>query len=279
MQQDLENGQLPDYADPPIVETVLGLQFDPLADCTNGHLGAFWTSLNREDWPTVADAPNLEPQFERFTDSGRWVPDLRVRLSQDPASRLQIRNRNNDRMIQVQNGRFHFNWLGQTGSIYPRFEQVRDEFELYLRKFIDFVDQEKIGDFRPNQWEVTYVNHIPKGTVWNSPSDWSFFRLLGQVPTADPFVQAESFTGEWHFQIPPELGRLHIAWQHAKSKIPDQQDEELIRLTLTARGPTQESEDRLQSIIEGVRLGRDSIVRTFKELMSDDANQRWGLKP
>ena len=268
----------PDYDNPPLIETVLGAQFDRLRGFKNAHLGAFWKTLDTEDWPVVSDAPPLPPQLEQFTDSAKWGKGLQIQVTQDPASRLRIKNKAGDRMIQVQNGRVHSNWIGEEGIPYPRYPRVREAFADVMRRFLEFLAQEKLGDFRPNQWEVTYVNQIPKGTVWNTPSDWSFFRPLGAVPSVPEIVEGESFNGEWHFVIPEQRGRLHVQWQHAVKPDPEKEHDEFIRLTLTARGPLQQSEDVSETVLDGLNLGREVIVRSFRDFMSDEANTYWGLK-
>lgn len=58
---------LPEYGNPPVVETVVGVQFQSLSGFTNAHLGAFWQALGVQDWPTVQDVPPLPRQEERFT--------------------------------------------------------------------------------------------------------------------------------------------------------------------------------------------------------------------
>lgn len=68
-----DRGPLPSYANPPVVETVLGVQFERLSGFKNGHLGAYWKSLPTGQWATVDDAPPLEPQFERFEPPARWA--------------------------------------------------------------------------------------------------------------------------------------------------------------------------------------------------------------
>lgn len=277
MEGPAEKGPLPDYENPPVVETVLGVQFERLPGCRNAHLGAFWKTLDTEEWREVFDAPPLQAQFERFTESARWSSiGAQLTVTQDPSVRLQIKNKDGDRMIQVQNGRLHFNWLGQAGGQYLRYENVRGGFLWILQRFIKFVGPEKMGDFRPNQWEVTYVNHIPKGTVWNTPNDWGFFRPLGAVPTVEDLVQGESFSGEWHFVIPEQRGRLHVQWQHGQKSEPEGQ--EIIVLMLTARGPVAKSEDARQAILDGLDRGHETIVRSFAAFMSRAANDYWGLK-
>ena len=114
--------------------------------------------------------------------------------------------------------------------------------------------------------------------MWNTPSDWSFFRPLGAVPSVPEIVEGESFNGEWHFVIPEQRGRLHVQWQHAVKPDPEKEREEFIRLTLTARGPVQQSEDASETVLDGLNLGRDVIVRSFRDFMSDEANTYWGLK-
>jgi len=276
MPSSVEQYPLPDYERPPLVETVLGVQFERIERFGNGHLGAFWRTLDTGEWPTVSDAPLLPPQFERFGNNSRWAASLQFSLSPAPVSRLQIRHQDGERMIQVQNGRLHFNWLGRAGGVYPRYETVRQGFHAALEQFVKFLDREKLGDFRPNQWEVTYLNHIVKGTVWNTPSDWRFFRPLCGLPSIEGLVYGESFSGEWHFVIPERRGRLHIQWEHAVRSEP--QETEVIVLTLTARGPLGRESDLSDGILSSLDLGRETIVRAFRDFMSDEANRYWGLR-
>lgn len=276
MSHAFENSPLPDYTNPPVVETILGVQFERLPNFTNGHLGAFWKSLNAADWPVAADAPPLQLQFERFSEAARWAKGLQIQLSQIPAGRLQIKSRHGDRMIQVQNGRLHFNWLGESGGRYPRYEAVRAGFTEALESFIAFATQSEVGRIQANQWEITYVNHIPKGTIWNVPADWTFFLPLQGMPSIQGVIEGENFAGEWHFVIPGQRGRLHIEWQHAPKGAAKQPDE-IIQITLTARGPIESPGDSLNPVLAGLDLGRATIVRAFRTMMNDDANRQWGL--
>lgn len=276
---DTTTAALPDYKNPPVIETVLGVQFDRLPQLKNAHLGAFWNTLNLEEWPNIADAPLLPPQFEQFGVVGGWSRSMKLQLTDDPACRVQIKNANGDRMVQVQNGRMHLNWLGQQGLAYPRYEQMRGEFITVFEQFQQYIVDFACGDLRPNQWEITYVNQIPRDTVWKTVADWGFFLPLRGIPAVEHVVQGESFGGEWHFTIPGERGRLHIEWRHGKgTSFNKQDDDEIIRITLTARGPTSLKDREVPAILEGLDLGRATIVQAFRNLMSDEANRYWGLK-
>lgn len=269
---------LPDYAKPPVVETILGVQFDRLSAFRNAHLGAYWMAIGgNAEWPWVADAPPLQPQFEQFSKSGNWASGIELRLSQSVGGRLQLKNAAGDRMIQVQNGRLHVNWIAQPGGTYPRYAAVREEFGNLLERFMEFLAGLRLGEMALNQWEVTYINHIPRGVLWESPNDWRFFVPLAGVPSISGLIEGESFAGEWHFAIPGERGRLHINWQHGlKSDAPDERTE-FVRLTLTARGPL-DRKSNAQGVIEGLDLGHETVVRTFAALMTREANEEWGLR-
>ena len=265
---------LPSFKNPPVVETVLGVQFDRLDGFTNGHLGAFWKSLP-DGWSHVRNASSLDPTLERFTEGPlRADPGFLLTVTRDPSTRLLIKNHAKDRMIQVQNGRLHYNWLGAAGGEYPRYSKVRSEFDRTFKDFKGFVASEDLGELSPNQWEVTYVNHFPKGTVWNDPGDWVsvFPTLLG--PTSKSVKgRFESFEAKWHFEIEPQKGRLHLDIHHGLRSGPE--PAEILIMTLTARGPI---DPQGMTLDQGLELGRETIVRSFAALTSDEAHEYWGVQ-
>src|SRR5205823_5669613 len=111
----------PEYAKPPVVELVLGVQFAPIPGFTGGHAGWFWKEHLGPGWKP-SDAPLLPEQTEAFGAQG--PPKLAFQLKQAPlASRLLIENETGDRLLQLQNTRFHYNWR-KTGGDYPHYEQV-----------------------------------------------------------------------------------------------------------------------------------------------------------
>ncbi len=268
---------LPWFDRPPVVETVLGVQFDELPGLTNAHLGAFWSQLGL-DWPKVRDIPKLEPQFEEFGSERTWaLLGARLTLIQDPSVRLQIRNNNEDRMIQVQNGRFHYNWLDKPGVQYPRYEKrIRPEFDRLWSRFHDFLISTINKAPKLNQWEVTYVNHIPRETLWTQPADWARVLpgLLAHRPTHGVGT-FESVGGQWHFEIPSKRGRLHVQLVHGKRVEPD--SAEVVRMDLTARGPIAEDLPPDEALGAGLDLGRATIVRMFIALTSEEAHKFWGI--
>ncbi|MBI4716804.1 MAG: hypothetical protein HY763_03290 [Planctomycetes bacterium] len=273
------NAQLPSFRHPPVVETVLGVQFARIDGFTNAHLGAFWKYLVNEleggprDWLRTSDAPPLPDTFETFGASDKWTAALAASVAQsDAPRRLQIRNATNDRMIQVQSTRLHYNWVGTAGDTYPRYTRIRPEFDRVLSSFGAYLRGESLGELRANQWEVTYVNHIPKGSVWDNPGDWSgLFPTLPGPAASISTASFESFGGQWHYEICPKLGRLHVDIRHGRRNTVKQ--EELLVMTLTARGPVDES----VPLNRGLELGHETIVRSFAELTAPEAHAVWEI--
>lgn len=258
---------------PPVVETVLGVQFERLRGLTNAHLGAFW-ERRKKTWPHANDAPPLDEQFETFGKQAGWNRAIKLKLTQAPSSRLQIRNAAGDRMVQLQNCRLDYNWIGQPGEEYPRYRTVRPEFDQVLIKFRELVAEHELGVLVPNQWEVTYVNHMPRGTVWRDPQDWpAIFRSLPGLAVVPEGTDLEGFGAHWHFEIRPQRGRLHVELQHAYVEAPERR--EVLAMKLTARGPTRKEGDVVAAIDEGLNLGHEVIVTSFEELTSRQAHGYW----
>ncbi|HEX4145660.1 MAG TPA: TIGR04255 family protein [Pirellulales bacterium] len=259
---------LASFAHPPVIELVLGVQFDPLG-LTSGHLGWYWKSTLGDEWPRVADAPRLLDQVEPFGNMmASWpFPNLISFGRAAEAQRLQISNDSRDRMIQVQDTRFIFNWLKGEGE-YPRYPQIKTEFDTHLARFTEFARVASLNPLKPNQWEVNYVNHIPAGELWQAPADWPKV-IPGLLVRAGDYggTRFENMSGEWQSEIPERRGRLRInvAFQH---KAADQ----VLALTLTARGPVSEQE----GLTHGLDLGRKTIVTAFDQITSVEAKEHWG---
>ena len=261
---------------PPVVETVLSVQCDRLKGLTSAHLGAFW-ERRRSGWPEVTDAVPLEDQFETFGKEVAWDRVFHLRLTQSPTVRLQMRNSKGDRMIQLQNCRLDYNWIALPGQEYPRYRTVRPEFDAILGEFKQQIKEYNVGELLPNQWEITYVNHMPRGTVWNGPHDWAnVFRHPPAPGGAPNDTVLEGFGGHWHYELRPALGRLHVELQHAYVEGPNKA--EALILKLTARGPIAKEAEAMKAVKEGLNLGHDAIVTFFEKMTSNYAHDYWNRK-
>jgi uncharacterized protein (TIGR04255 family) len=278
----MTESEAPTYKNPPVIETLLGLQFEILPGLKNAHLGAFWATLGPE-WTKVSDMPASPPEFERFGDDqilGQLgaIRFSMVQLDGAPPMRVRAEKIDGDQMTQVQNGRIFFNWKKAGTAAYPHYAARKLAFCEIFEKFQQFVKGSGLGDLILNQWEITYVNHLPKGSVWNTPSDWSeLFSPIAQLSPELGFVDLESFGGERHYIIPPKRGRLHVQLQHARTpKGKETNAQEVLILKLTARGPMTPEQGRDPFAFGGgLDLGHDVIRKSFEHLTSQAARDYW----
>lgn len=265
---------LPKFDTPPVIETVLGLQFNLLQHFSTAHAGWFWSNYLDKDWTSVKTVPRLQDQFERFEGERIWQPGMQLEVhTTPPPERIQIIRKDNERMIQVQNTRFIYNWLKRTGE-YPSYEKLLPQFQEKFDLFKKFVQEAELGELELNQWEVTYVNHIPKGELWESVADWGDILPNFYVPgISEKGLLLDGFRGGWSLIIGKHEGRLHISVQHGKRQKDDEQEHELMVMNVTARGPINDG-----SFLEGLALGHESIVRTFTAVTSPKAHKHWQRK-
>jgi uncharacterized protein (TIGR04255 family) len=176
-------------------------------------------------------------------------------------------------MIQVQTTRLHYNWQKRKG-VYPSYKEVRAEFDQTLQCFRRFVAEEGLGQINPNQWEITYIDFVPPGELWQSPVEWGQV-LPGLLSKESPpkGLKLENPTAEWHYEIVPRQGRLHI--NVALGKVEGVAEGGLV-LQTTARGPI--GEGASPDLESGLSLGHDTIIAAFLNITSDEAQRAWGRR-
>lgn len=265
---------LPSYKNPPVVETVLSVQFEPVEGFTNAHLGLFWSQL-KETYPKIEDAELISRQEEKFGDDVKLssrLPRFQIRRA-EAAARLRMVAADNHAMVQLQSDRLVYNWRKMNEGEYPRWHNVQPRFKAALDELRTFLTYQSLGDVKPNQWEVTYVNQLLKGRDWHTPSDWPKLvpGLIGNTGLAKA-VAAESLECKWKFLLPEDRGRLHVDLFNGYTES-DPNSQEVLVLQLTARGgidPTCDS-----GLLNGLEKGHAAIVRTFDDITGSEAHDIW----
>jgi uncharacterized protein (TIGR04255 family) len=266
---------LPKFDSPPVVETALSVQFSPLAGFSTPMAGWFWKSYlarlqGGDAWNKVSETARLEDQLERFGPSEMmWGQfGIKMRPGGEP-QRTQVIRADMERMIQVQDSRFILNWQKRSGG-YPSFEVLSAEFRVIFPAFEEFVATAGLAPLEQNQWEITYINHIPKGDLWQTPRDWKNIIPCLTFPPARAELVAETLSSDWRFGMGGDRGRLYASVRHARIS---PSAEEVMQLTLTARGPIDLQKGWTAS--QGFRMGHETIVRSFTEMTSTEAHGRW----
>jgi uncharacterized protein (TIGR04255 family) len=264
----------PEFTNPPTVETVLGVQFEPLRGFRSNHYGWFWRDhLKDKGFGSVSDETPLPTYVEEF-----GVPKLRLTKAADGGEvvgvRMKTRTADRGRTVQLQPDKLYLSW-NRLGPEAPRYENVRGEFEALFADLTVFAGGAGLGPVRPNLWEVHYVNQIPPGELWTDPRDWH--RVLPRLfPTTDPSVPGARFatySGEWHFEIEPQRGRVHV---RVAKMVMNQSPAPTLYFSLLARGEVGGAGSL--DVLAGLEAGHTACVRLFFDLTSPEAHAEWGLK-
>lgn len=268
-------GDLPDFRHPPLVETVLSLQFKPLERFSLVHVGLLWHQF-RSKFPLIEEHSPLPVARESFEAASHGQIEVSIEEG-PPVPRVWFLNESETELIQIQADRFIHNWrkAGNAAIHYPRYEHVRSKFRDEVEDFQQFLSDEKLGQIVIDQCEVTYVNHIERCDVWQRHGEIQ--RVLRNWTSLEDSFLPEPEDGRFHqrFVILSDsgdrVGRLHTSLTPAWT---DGEDSPILVLSLTARGnPVGEGIDGAFNFLD---LGRSWIVKGFADLTTTDMHRVWG---
>ncbi len=211
---------LPDFDDPPVVETVLGVEFAPLEKWSIPHFGLFWHEV-RDEYPGFEVQPPLDSQIERFgrevRREARQPQMVKFEVLSQPPIRCWFIDQSGRRLLQVQNDRFVHNWrkVGPAET-YPRYESIRPIFEREWERFCRFLESNALGTPEVRQCEVSYVNHLDQGKGWQTFADLgNVIACWSGTPTGRFLPAPEDVGLKTCYLMPDNQGRLHIQLQPA----------------------------------------------------------------
>jgi uncharacterized protein (TIGR04255 family) len=250
---------LPSYKNPPVNEVVCGMRFHPLEKLRIPHIGLLWNKF-RQEYPIVQHAsPIVGAKGEIPIDNATGLP----------LPRAWFINKSDDQLIQFQFDRFYFNWRRRQ-NVYPRYLYVITNFESLLETVEKSFDEFELGKLKPIEYELSYINHIPKGQEWNTIGDLSsIFSDFFWRQTTGRFLPApENVSWQMNFPLPEKMGLLTVNLKQAtriEDKVP------LLVLELVARsvGETRTREG-IEAIREWFNVAHEWIVRGFTDLTTPE---------
>ena len=265
---------LADYQQPPVIETVLSLQFDQLKDFKLVDFRPLH-DLFRERFPNIEERSPLESVFETF--GPREAASVRLELhGMPPLPRVWFVNDSGSELVQFQTDRLAHNWRkGPRDEKYPRYEAIRASFRKEVETLQEWLRAaRKVSSIQPTQCEVTYVNHISVGD--NAASSWDLGRAISIVsPAADlPFADDfEDLRFALRFRIKNKAGepygRLHVR----ADPISGRNGEPIVGMVLTARGRPEPA--NLDGVFSFFDAGHERIVTAFTEMTNQEMHKRW----
>jgi uncharacterized protein (TIGR04255 family) len=258
----VRNSDLADYDRPPVIEVVYGLMFAPLKAWKLPHTGLFWQRIF-DEFPRCEQAvPIPGPEF---VDPSTGLPIPRVWLI----------NAADDRLVQLQQGRFLFNWRRrENAGPYPRYKALSERFFELFQEFQSFVAEHRLGEFEVLEYELTYINHVLEQEGWNFPA--SIGRVIDHLAWKTEryrFLPQPSLVN-WQasFEFPEGPG---VLWARLNPAKDTKEGKDLLVLELSARGLPAEAP--LDEIRNWFSHAHRWVVRGFEDLTTDEAQKMlWG---
>ena len=173
--------------------------------------------------------------------------------------------------MQFQIDRFYFNWRRRQ-SDYPRYDHVINNFENVLNTIVNFFSEFELGGLKPIEYELSYINHIPKGQGWDTIDDLPrIFSDFVWTQTKERFLpNPEKVAWQTEFSLPEKKGHLII---NLKQATRTEDKVILLVLELKTRG-IGESANK-EAIREWFDLAREWIVRGFNDLTTPEIHKIW----
>jgi len=263
---------LPDFRDPPAVETLLGVYFPPLENWKTPYFGLFWQEIKR-DYPDVEVHPPVPAEQHIRLELNQQA--ARIKVAGEVAVRWWYFHRSQKRLIQLQNGSFIQNWRKRDQSDpYLHYDELRPSFEQVWKRFLRFLNSHGVGKPNITECEVTYVNHIDRAKGWDSLGDLSNVVTSWSEGTTGGFLPSpEIVSMNVFYPIERSRGRLQVAVQPG---IRQSDGQETLQLTLSARCRPESSD--IRDLLKSFALGREWVVRGFADVTTERMHAIWGQR-
>ncbi|MCH8010952.1 MAG: TIGR04255 family protein [Candidatus Marinimicrobia bacterium] len=261
LESTFSSGALPSYKNPPVNEVICGMQFHAPSNLRIPHIGLLWDKF-RADYPIIQHAAPVA------SAKGEILIDKTIGM---PLPRVWFINKMDDQLVQFQMDRFYFNWRRRK-SDYPRYNHVIKNFESVLNTIVKFFGEFEFGEFKPIEYELTYINHIPKGQGWNMIDDLPrIFPDFVWKQTKERFLPyPEKVAWQSEFPLPEQTGHLIVTLKQAirtEDKVP------LLVLELKTRGISESTSTG--AILKWFDLAHEWIVQSFTDLTTPEIQKVW----
>lgn len=268
----MKEKQLPNFENPPVIETLLGVQFDPIEKLSAPVYGLYYSKI-RDEYPDFEVQQPLSQAVERFDEKSTIIPPtINLDLRKTSDVRCWFLEKDGNRLLQLQKDRFIQNWRKvNEDDVYPRYETLKPIFKKEWLRFCDFLKEDGLPNPEVNQCEVTYINHLEMGKGWESFGEIDKITKFWSRESGEFLPTPERVSINLRYLMPERLGRLYINLKPVIRKI---DTKELFQVELTARGAP--SSSKMEDIVRWLDLGREWVVKGFADFTTKRLQQTWG---
>jgi len=268
----LDSG-LPEYSRPPIVEVAASIEFANIRDLNAVRLGMLWSRF-RGEYPRTEQHPPLPSSAESFDPSKGGRVEFSVETT-FPIPRLWFLREDGTRLIQLQSNRIVANWRQmESGQSYLRYSSLKTMLRDALEKLQSFLAEEKLGPIKPEQVELTYVNHISAGARGSARHELShYLRCWNGVPKESELGAEEATSFRTQFVLRREEKRAARLFVELESGYAANSGLPIYVLNLAARGAP--DSPSVEAAFEFLDDEHRWIVNGFTQLTTGSAHSLW----
>jgi uncharacterized protein (TIGR04255 family) len=267
---------LPDFKSPPVTEVVLSVQFAATPLFRNVHAGLYWNEI-RDEYPVVSEQAPIGPAFETFGATPMLTSTFQVQtVLVPPMARHWFETADGEHLVQLQHDRILHNWRKRSPEMeYPRYESLRAKFMNEVDRLSALFKREGVGEIRPNQCEVTYINTIASAGGGNPHEHLGRITPLWTGNLSEPsFAAPETTTIQTRYVLRKDdapYGRVYVIFTPA---LRTTDLSPVVQLEITTRAkPDEESVAAAFALLDEER---DVIVRTFASVTTPLMHKEWG---
>lgn len=255
------SNRLPSFRKPPINEVVCGLRFRPADRLKIPHIGLLWNKF-QADYPLIQHAPPIA------SAKGEILVDNTTKL---PLPRVWFINPSDDQLIQFQLDRFYFNWRKKEHE-YPRYKHVISNFENLLTAVKDLFKDCELGDLEPMEYELSYINHIPKEIGWTTIDDLDeiFSDFLWNKAKAHFLPNPENVNWSTRFSFNEKKSHLAVSLKEAIRK-----EDEVPVLIFELKANGFDKHNKMRNWFD---LAHQWIVQGFTDLTTKKMHKIWEIE-
>lgn len=276
--------ELLEFERPPVTETIIGLQFDPVR-FMNYHSGLLWEKINHR-YTNIQEQTVIQPVFEMFGGNSPNSNQINFPFSLPifggaEASRYWFISADDIELMQIQNNRILHNWRKRAEEQnYPHYKHIKEKFFDDLKVTKEFFRDQAIGEITPNQCELCYINTIkindaiypiknahdltpllaPKVT---HPADNLKFEGSGIASRFVLYGTNDEPYGRVHLKLAPENFNGGVV---AALKL---------ELMVRARPPKDLPFDALPDFFDTLH---NTISKVFRSVIAEEVQEAWGIK-
>ncbi|MFI6282097.1 TIGR04255 family protein [Streptomyces sp. NPDC050988] len=262
---------LPDFARPPVVEVACGVKFRKVPELHGLRIAPLY-EMWKSELPVIDEQPTL-PSIEAGPAGSS--PKILVDFPSLRQTRYWFQSESGSDLVQLQPDRLIVNWRScGNGEDYPRFEYVLNNLSRRVADLSRFIEENFRSKLEILHVELSYVNSLRA----RGSDKWDLGELFHTWPDFATHHLGRPANSQMTFDFPIESARTGRDFFLRASIEPGEVNDETpgTFLTMTAQG--RPSGISAEAALESIDEAHDHLVRSFAEITTETAHERWGRR-